>query len=63
MRLLKRSIQNAASMSMEQAMEDIAVRTAVSDYHADAHDGRASFVERRAPRFNDWLESPGQPSH
>jgi 2-(1,2-epoxy-1,2-dihydrophenyl)acetyl-CoA isomerase len=58
MRLLKRSIQNAASMSMEQAMEDIAVRTAVSDYHEDAHDGRASFVERRSPKFNGWLERP-----
>ncbi|MFN0145364.1 MAG: enoyl-CoA hydratase/isomerase family protein [Dehalococcoidia bacterium] len=56
MRLLKRSLQNATSMSMEQAMEDIAVRTAVSDYHPDAHEGRASFVERRSPRFNAWLE-------
>ena len=55
MRLLKRSVYRAAEMTMEQAMEDIAVRTAISDYHQDAEDGRASFREKRKANFNQWI--------
>lgn len=56
MRLLKRSLHNAATLSMEQAFEDIAVRTAISDYHEDAHEGRQSFVNRSKPQFNKWMD-------
>jgi 2-(1,2-epoxy-1,2-dihydrophenyl)acetyl-CoA isomerase len=58
MRMLKRSIYNAAESSFVQALDDIAVRTAVTDHHPDARDGARSFAEKRAPRFNAWLETP-----
>jgi 2-(1,2-epoxy-1,2-dihydrophenyl)acetyl-CoA isomerase len=58
MRMLKRSIYNAAESSFVQALDDIAVRTAVTDHHPDARDGARSFAEKRAPRFNAWLEGP-----
>ena len=58
MRLLKRSIYNAAELTFEQACDDIAGKTAIVDYHPDAQDGIASFREKRAPRFNVWLEQP-----
>lgn len=54
-RLLKRAIHNAASSSFEQACDDIATKTAVSDHHPDAIEGRAAFREKRPPRFNAWL--------
>jgi len=56
MRMLKRSLYNAAEQSFAAALDDIAVRTAVTDHHPDARDGGASFREKRAPRFNVWLE-------
>jgi 2-(1,2-epoxy-1,2-dihydrophenyl)acetyl-CoA isomerase len=58
MRMLKRSIYNAAESSFVQALDDIAVRTAVTDHHPDARDGARSFAEKRPPRFNAWLEGP-----
>ena len=57
MRMLKRSLYNAAESSFALALEDIAVRTAVTDHHADARDGGASFREKRAPTFNTWLDA------
>lgn len=57
MRMLKRSIYRCEELTMEQAGEDIAVRTAFTDEHEDALDGRRSFVEKRKPRFNAWLEA------
>jgi 2-(1,2-epoxy-1,2-dihydrophenyl)acetyl-CoA isomerase len=60
MRMLKRSLYNAAESSFALALDDIAVRTAVTDHHADARDGGASFREKRPPRFNTWLDA-GQP--
>ncbi len=56
MRLLKRSIYNAAEMTFAQALDDIASKTPISDHHPDAREGVAAFREKRAPRFNQWLE-------
>jgi len=56
MRMLKRSVYQAAESDFAQALEDIAVRTAVTDHHADAKEGAKSFAEKRVPRFNQWLE-------
>ncbi|MCH7811472.1 MAG: enoyl-CoA hydratase/isomerase family protein [Chloroflexi bacterium] len=56
MRLLKRSIYNAAEMGMAEAFDDIATKTAISDHHPDSREGIAAFREKRAPRFNQWLE-------
>ena len=56
MRMLKRSLYNAAESNFAQALDDIAVRTAVTDHHPDAKEGGRSFAEKRQPRFNAWLE-------
>jgi 2-(1,2-epoxy-1,2-dihydrophenyl)acetyl-CoA isomerase len=55
MRLLKRATYNAADLSWNQALDDIAVRTPMADHHPDAAEGAAAFGERRPPRFNAWL--------
>ena len=55
MRLMKRAIYNAAEYTFHQAMDDIATKTAISDHHADASEGRASFIEHRKPTFNQDL--------
>ncbi len=59
MRLLKRSIYNAAELSFPQALDEIASKTAVADHHSDAQEGVAAFREKRAPRFNRGLEVQG----
>jgi 2-(1,2-epoxy-1,2-dihydrophenyl)acetyl-CoA isomerase len=51
MRLLKRSVYNAAEQSFAQALDDIAAKTAVSDHHPDAREGMAAFREKRPPKF------------
>ena len=56
MRLLKRSVYNAAEQGFAKALDDIAAKTAISDHHPDAREGAAAFREKRAPRFNQWLE-------
>ncbi|WP_417517470.1 enoyl-CoA hydratase/isomerase family protein [Minwuia sp.] len=56
MRLLKRSVYNAAEMTWPQALDDIAGKTAVVDHHPDAREGVASFREKRTPAFNAWLD-------
>jgi 2-(1,2-epoxy-1,2-dihydrophenyl)acetyl-CoA isomerase len=56
MRMLKRSIYNAAEMTFSQSLDEIASKTAVSDHHPDALEGMRAFQEKRAPRFNQWLE-------
>jgi 2-(1,2-epoxy-1,2-dihydrophenyl)acetyl-CoA isomerase len=52
MRMLKRSIYNAAEMSFAGALDDIAAKTAVTDHHPDAREGLAAFREKRKARFN-----------
>ncbi len=56
MRLLKRSIYNAAELSFEQSLDEIAAKTAIADHHPDAREGGQAFNEKREPRFNLWLE-------
>lgn len=56
MRMLKRSIYLAAEQTWAHALEDIAVRTAVTDHLDDAREGGASFREKRDPAFNAELE-------
>ena len=55
MRLLKRSIYNAAEMNWDQSLDEIAAKTAISDHHSDAREGVRAFHEKRQARFNDWL--------
>ncbi len=52
MRLLKRSVYNAASQTWEQALDDIAAKTAISDHHADAREGIKAFQEKRPAKFS-----------
>jgi len=56
MRLLKRSIYNAAELTFPQSLDEIASKTAISDHHSDAQEGVAAFREKREPHFNRWLE-------
>ena len=49
MRLLKRSIYNAAELTFAQALDEIAAKTAVSDHHPDATEGMRR-SRRSAPR-------------
>jgi 2-(1,2-epoxy-1,2-dihydrophenyl)acetyl-CoA isomerase len=54
-RLLKRAIYSADELTFEQACDDIASKTAISDHHPDAEEGVAAFRQKRTPRFNQWL--------
>lgn len=56
MRLLKRTVYNAAELTWQQALDDIAGKTAVVDHHPDSREGVASFKEKRKPEFNKWLD-------
>jgi 2-(1,2-epoxy-1,2-dihydrophenyl)acetyl-CoA isomerase len=55
MRLLKRTIYNAAEMTFAHALDDIAAKTAISDHHPDAREGVRAFQEKRGAKFNEWL--------
>jgi len=61
MRLLKRTIYNAAEMTFAHALDDIAAKTAITDHHPDSREGVAAFREKRPPKFNAWIESPPPP--
>jgi 2-(1,2-epoxy-1,2-dihydrophenyl)acetyl-CoA isomerase len=56
MRLLKRSIYNAAEMSFAHSLDEIAAKTPIGDHHPDAREGVAAFREKRTPRFNRDLD-------
>jgi 2-(1,2-epoxy-1,2-dihydrophenyl)acetyl-CoA isomerase len=56
MRLLKRSIYNAAEMTFAHALDEIAAKTAISDHHADSREGTAAWRDKRPPHFNAWIE-------
>jgi 2-(1,2-epoxy-1,2-dihydrophenyl)acetyl-CoA isomerase len=58
-RLLKKAVYNAAQLTFDQAGDDIATKTAISDFHPDAIDGSAAFREKRNATFNRWLEPDG----
>src|SRR5581483_2323513 len=47
MRLLKTAIWRASSASLQESLDDIAVRTALSDHHPDTREGITAFRERR----------------
>lgn len=61
LRLLKRSVYNAAEQTFSQALDDIAAKTAISDHHADAREGVAAFREKRTPKFNAWIDEHAGP--
>jgi 2-(1,2-epoxy-1,2-dihydrophenyl)acetyl-CoA isomerase len=60
MRLLKRSIYNAAELSWEQSLDEIAAKTAISDHHPDAREGVSAFQEKREATFNQWINQSQQ---
>ena len=59
MRLLKRSIYNAAEMGWEPSLDEIAAKTGISDHHPDAREGVRAFHEKRKAQFNAWLAGDG----
>ena len=61
--MLKRSVYNASESNLATALDDIAVRTAVTDHHPDAKAGGQSFRDRQPPKFNAWLETPKGDAH
>jgi 2-(1,2-epoxy-1,2-dihydrophenyl)acetyl-CoA isomerase len=60
MRLLKRAVYNAAHLTFDQAGDDIASKTAISDFHLDAREGAPAFFERQPAVFNKWLTGDGE---
>jgi len=56
MRLLKRSIYNAAELSFPLALDEIAAKTMATDHHPDSREGVTAFHQKRKPRFNQTLE-------
>lgn len=57
MRLLKRSVYNAAELSWSQSLDEIAAKTAITDHHPDAREGVKAFHEKRSASFNAWLDA------
>jgi 2-(1,2-epoxy-1,2-dihydrophenyl)acetyl-CoA isomerase len=58
MRLLKKAVYNAARLTFDQAGDDIASKTAISDYHTDAVEGSEAFRAKQPATFNKWLTEP-----
>jgi 2-(1,2-epoxy-1,2-dihydrophenyl)acetyl-CoA isomerase len=50
-RMLKRAVYRAAESNFDGALDDIAVRTAITDHHPDATEGARAFAEKRPPKF------------
>jgi 2-(1,2-epoxy-1,2-dihydrophenyl)acetyl-CoA isomerase len=50
-RILKRLIYRAVDQTFEQACDDIAIRTSISDHHPDVQEGLLAFREKRSPRY------------
>ena len=63
MRLLKKAVYNAARLTFDQAGDDIASKTAISDFHQDAIEGSAAFRAKEKATFNRWLTEPGGEEH
>lgn len=61
MRLLKKAVYNAAHLTLEQAGDDIASKTAISDFHMDAEEGAPAFYAKQPAVFNKWLTDVAQP--
>jgi 2-(1,2-epoxy-1,2-dihydrophenyl)acetyl-CoA isomerase len=60
MRLLKRAVDNAAHLTFEQAGDDIATKTAISDFHLDAREGAPAFFAKEPAVFNKWLDEAAE---
>jgi 2-(1,2-epoxy-1,2-dihydrophenyl)acetyl-CoA isomerase len=62
MRMLKKATYLAAELTFDQAGEDMAIRTALTDFHEDVDEGQAAFWSRprRKPTYNKWLEAEHQ---
>lgn len=56
MRMLKRSLHNAAELPWNAALDEIAAKTAIVDHHPDAQEGVSAFKDKREPSFNAWLD-------
>jgi 2-(1,2-epoxy-1,2-dihydrophenyl)acetyl-CoA isomerase len=59
MRLLKRAVYNSANLTFDQAGDDIASKTAISDFHLDAREGAPAFFAKQPAVFNKWLGEGG----
>ena len=57
MRMMKRSVYQAAELTFDQACDEIAAKTAVTDHHPDTKEGVSAFHEKRTPEFNAWLKN------
>ena len=51
MRFLKKAVYRAADQTHGEALDDIGVRTAITDHLADAQEGGRAFVEKRKANF------------
>jgi 2-(1,2-epoxy-1,2-dihydrophenyl)acetyl-CoA isomerase len=57
MRMMKRSVYQATELTFDQACDEIAAKTAVTDHHPDTKEGVSAFHEKRTPEFNAWLNN------
>jgi 2-(1,2-epoxy-1,2-dihydrophenyl)acetyl-CoA isomerase len=52
LRMLKRALYCSADEGFERALDDIGLRTSITDHHPDALEGAMAFLEKRSPRFS-----------